>query len=215
MTHRDRRLGSALILGTLLALVALCAKASEPPRVVLPDDRYGTRVAPLLLLTRADVRDDLHFSEGQSDAAIQVANQMFLKAVTLSGKRGPEFIAARKAIDESSTRWIEANLSSDQQTRLVQIDLQWEGLSAIVSRPLVVAALGLTEDQRKTIRASIDAFEAIKTRKTLSTEEKKTSIDQVLGVLNPIQSTRWEAMLGRPFAPSFTKADARVQATRR
>lgn len=206
MTQRVRRVGSAWVHAAFLALMVLSAKASEPVRtVILPDDRYGTRVAPLLLLTRIDVRENLRLSEGQTDNALRVANQMFLEAGALSGKRGAEFIAARKSIDESSTRWIEANLTSDQQTRLAQIDLQWEGLSALVSRPLVVEALRLTEAQRNAIRAGIDAFHAISARKTPSAEEKKTSIDKVLGVLDPIQSQRWEAILGRPFVPSFTR----------
>jgi hypothetical protein len=215
MPRRDRALAATRIVGVVVTLMTLSAQASTPFRVFLQDDRYGSRVAPLLLLSRADVREELRLSARQSDASSHAAAQSYLKAKELSGKRGTEFIEARKAIDESSNRWIEANLSIEQQTRLVQIDLQWEGLSALVSRPVVVETLALTEDQRKTISATIDAFNAIRERKTPSAEEKKTTIDKVLGVLNPTQSKRWEAMLGRPFSPKFTQAEAPAEASSR
>jgi hypothetical protein len=209
MTLRGRELGLVLIVGVLLVQRA---RADSPPflptlPVRVSEEHYGTRVSPLLLLQREDVARDLRLSIEQYTEAHRTAYELYTKAESLRGRRGPDVIEARKAIDEDSTRWIESNLTQKQQTRLAQIDLQWEGLSALVNRPLVVETLGLTEDQRKTIRATVDGFNEVRARKSPSAEEKKTAIDRALGVLSSLQSKRWEAMLGHPFIPKFTKAE--------
>jgi hypothetical protein len=117
-------------------------------------------------------------------------------------------ITARKAVDEAQRAWIEANLSTDQRNRLVQIDLQWEGPPALSSRPVVADTLALTPDQRDAIRKAVVENLALRARSQTSPGDEATLTRKVLGLLSPTQKERWKAMLGRPFVPRLAAAPA-------
>ena len=153
-----------------LQLLGLCAgliHAVLPDRCEagewsLPDSRMGIRTAPLLLLTRPDVQADVGLEPSQADALHKTINELSQRAQALRGKTGGEVVAERRAIDDAQAQWLTTNLSEQQLRRLSQIDLQWEGSSALVSRPSVADMLKLNvrqvraahEPDRRTQRTS-------------------------------------------------------------
>src|SRR5262249_47877802 len=107
---------------------ARVARSSEPL-----DDRLGARIMPLLLLTRHDVQVDLGLNSELVSAATRASVELYRKALGLRGRTGPAVLAARRAIDEEQTNWLNAHLTAPGQLqRLSQIELQWEGPSAMI-----------------------------------------------------------------------------------
>lgn len=180
--------------GVVLGAIAgtLPVRAQEPG---LSAERLGSRAAPILLLTRGDVRADLALSPDQADAADAAIRELYRRAETLRGQsNGPQVIAARKAIDESERQWLAANLSPDQQARLAQIDLQWEGPAALATRGSVAVTLGLTAEQVRTLRTAVEQ------RRRGGPDAERHLAQATLALLTPAQRDRWRAMLGRPLA---------------
>jgi hypothetical protein len=182
----------------------------------LPDDRLGVRTVPILLLSRVDVRADVGLTEPQAASVHAAIAELHARASRLRGKVGDEAVSGRKAVDDAQRSWIDTHLTPEQRDRLKQIDLQWEGPSALVSRPVVRDTLGLTVEQQAEIRKAIERRDAargnLETRATAEVELARVA----LATLNETQRTRWKAMLGRPFAPqlaagspSTTSASAR------
>lgn len=180
----------------------------------LPDDRLGVRVAPLLLLTRHDVQTDVGLSAEQIREVGVAVNDLWSRAAALRGKKGPQVIAAQKAIDEAHNAWCEAHLSPDQRNRLVQIDLQWEGPAALVSRPLIGDNLSLTPDQKTTLKQAVERRNAARAAARYSPADENTLAQTALSILDETQKKRWHAMLGRPFTPQLT-ASQPAETTRR
>jgi hypothetical protein len=169
-------------------------QATIPP---LPDERLGVRTAPLLLLSRVDVRSDLALDDQQTADAMRAIADLHARAAALRGRPNSEVIEARKVVDEAQQAWIAANLTIAQRDRLVQIDLQWEGPSAVVSRPVVADTLALSAEQRAAIKKAI-----------AEKRDEKTLTLAVLALLSPVQRERWKAMLGRAFKPQFASRAA-------
>ena len=71
--------------------------------------------------------------------------------LTLRGKTGDAVVAERRAIDEAQLEWLSNNLTGNQLERLRQIELQWEGVAAMLSRPMVASYLKLTPEQQQTL----------------------------------------------------------------
>ena len=173
----------------------------------LPNDRLGRSTAPLLLLSRPDVRRDLRLSEAQSRKAEQAIEALYTRAQGLKGKKGAAADAARKTIDQDQVLWIETNLNPEQQGRLIQLGLQWEGPSAIVTRPIVADTLALTPEQRTTLRQAVEARNVARARATFSQTVEDVLTEKTLETLSPVQVERWLAMLGQPlFSPRATAA---------
>src|SRR5947209_2102860 len=197
---------------TLVALAALRpsqqAHAADPP---LPDDRLGMRTVPLLLRSRPDVRADLTLTPEQIRAADHAIAELYNKAATLRGRAGPEVIAARRKIDEEQARWIEHELSAEQVARLGEIDLQWEGPSAVLSRPKIGESLGLTDAQRQGLAQAVEVRNRHRAKGRPAVEVERQLAEQALAILNTDQKARWKALLGRPFAvqTAATNSDPR------
>ncbi len=185
----------ALLLASLAVFPAV-STAGPPP---LPDSRLGVRTAPLLLLSRPDVREDLRLTEAQAASAEQAITDLYLRAAELKGKPDAEVIAARRAIDEAQQTWIDTNLSVNQRARLVQIDLQWEGPTALLSRPIVAESIALTPDQRHTLAQAIAERNAQRAQGKTRPEDERALAATALSILNDEQKIRWKAMLGHPF----------------
>ena len=184
------------------------AHAGDPP---LPDDRLGMRTVPLLLLSRPDVRADLKLTPEQIRAADHAIAELYNKAATLRGRAGPEVIAARRKIDEEQARWIEHELSAEQVARLGEIDLQWEGPSAVLSRPKIGESLGLTDAQRQGLAQAVEVRNRHRAKGRPAVEVERQLAEQALAILNTDQKARWKALLGRPFAvqTAATNSDPR------
>lgn len=172
----------------------------------LPDSRLGYRTAPLLLLSRPDIRDDLGMNADQTASAQRAIRSMYVQAASLKGKPNTEAtIRARRAIDEAMQGWIDSRLTPEQKARLVQIDLQWEGPSALISRPVVAEALNLTKEQRGTLENAVR-------RRRIAREQGRDDAERLLAevalsCLGESQRENWKRMLGKPFSPRVAGRD--------
>lgn len=204
-----------LLVGVPAASVRAQSPGPTPPPAqvapgqvpMLPDERLGIRTVPLLLLSRPDVRADLGLDERQTADALRAIADLHARAAALRGRPDADAVAARRAVDEAQRAWLEANLSAPQRDRLVQVDLQWEGPSSLVSRPIVADTLALTPEQRAAIRKAVGEHFQARARGTGPVDEKALSLS-VLGTLSPAQRDRWKAMLGRPFVPRLAARPA-------
>jgi hypothetical protein len=177
----------------------------------LPDSRLGVRTAPLLLLSRAEVRADLALTPEQAPAAEHEIRALHAKAADLKGQKDSEAVAARRQIDDEQQRWLAGNLSTEQRNRLVEIDLQWEGPSALITRPSVAEALKLTAPQRKSLAEAITRRDIERSQGKTRPEDEAELTRQTLALLSAEQKAKWKLMLGRPFtvqtatAPTATR----------
>lgn len=183
----------------------------------LPDSRMGVRTAPILLLTRPDIRADLKLDAKQIAEAQRTIEELTRRATALRGKSGPAVVAERRAIDEAQTQWLGTNLSGHQLDRLRQIDLQWEGPSAMISRPLVAEYIKLTSEQRSTMAQAISERNSLRARGTFSLREDQILYGRILSVLNESQKQLWTSLLGEPcrFTLASTAPRTRDEATQR
>jgi hypothetical protein len=182
----------------LLAPVAASAPGGEGQ--ALPDSRLGVRTAPLLLLSRPDVRDDLGLSSEQTHSAERAITELYVRAMALRGQSDDSALAARRAIDEAQRRWLQTQLTPEQQARLAQIDLQWEGPSALMTRPVVAETLGLSNEQRQALSAAIARRNHLRAQGKGQPQDERQLAEQTLATLSAEQRQRWRAMLGRPFS---------------
>ena len=196
MRDGARRALAALVLLSVAAMPA-SSLGDEAP---LPDSRLGIRTVPLLLLSRPDVRADLGLNPAQTAEAQRAISELYAKAAALRGKTGAEAIAARRAIDEEQRRRLEALLSPEQQDRLVQIDLQWEGPSALISRKMVAESLNLDDRQRATLAQAVSDRDRRRAQAPDRAGDERQLAEQALAILTEPQRARWRAMLGRPLA---------------
>jgi hypothetical protein len=191
--------GARRALATLMLLIVSAVPASSlGDDAPLPDSRLGIRTVPLLLLSRPDVRADLGLNSAQAAEARRAISELHAKAASLRGKTGAEAIAARRAIDEEQRRRLEALLSPEQQDRLVQIDLQWEGPSALISRKMVAESLNLDDRQRATLAQAVSDRDRRRAQAPDRGGDERQLAEQALAVLTEPQRARWKAMLGRP-----------------
>jgi hypothetical protein len=163
------------------------------------DDRLGVRVAPIFLLLRSDIQKDLALEPVQIAEVNEIAAELYRKARSLKGNVGPKVVAARRAIDEEGSDWVTYHLKSEQRERLAQIDLQWEGASALLSRRVVAECLGLTSDQRdKLVLVHSDSKRGRVKRGPWTYDEHLELTRKTLAVLSEKQKQLWVKVLGPP-----------------
>ena len=83
------RHGATIALVSMLCLATFGAPSLAGDPWSLPDESRGTRVAPLFLLSRADVREDLKIAPDQVLEIDQAILDLFEKAKALKGKDRP------------------------------------------------------------------------------------------------------------------------------
>lgn len=206
---------SALLWALLATGVPLFPQVVRAGEWMLPDDRMGIRTAPLLLLSRPDVQADLRLDQTQILGAHAAINELTRRAVALRGKSGTSVIAERRAIDEAQLEWLGKNLTGNQLERLRQIELRWEGPSAILSRPTVAEYLKLSAEQRQSLARIITERNAARAR-TPAAGIRPGADDQAFqqrtqAVLSPVQQELWVRLLGTPvqFASTTVPAGSR------
>ena len=186
----------------LLALFALglghignvpTARAGEPL-----DERFGIRIPSIFLLTRSDVQVDLKLDPQLIPECHRAAASLRRKASTLKGKRGPAMVAARRVVDAAMTEWLSTHLTPEQLGRLDQIDLQWEGASALRSRPMLDESLNLTPDQQEKVDQYISAGKVQRTHGVWTYEDHVNLTRKAIALLNDRQKDLWIHVLGRP-----------------
>lgn len=218
-SNRTRRWALALLLGgaslapaaehpAVSPPAATAAAATAPARsFYLSDDRLGTRTAPLLLLTRPEIQADLQLTPAQVASAQEAVADLHRRAEGLRGMgNGQDAAAARRAIDEAQQGWLTGTLSEEQQARLLQIDLQWEGPSALVSRASIVEVVGLDHRQVAALKARIVASRNDPATQRDPLARARAQLEDVQEVLDQTQQSRWLGLLGRPitFATAAT-----------
>lgn len=194
-------LGLLLTSGTTPAQSTSTASAPAHPSgdLVLPDSMLGNQVAPMLLLTRPEVRADLGLSAEQAESARKTLAALRAQAQSIRGQGSDSSaVSRRRLIDEAQTRWLHENLNDEQSSRLGQIDLQWQGPWAL-SRTLAAEMLGLSDEQSSRIRRLLS-----------ESPTAAETIDRVIGVLTPTQRDRWRSLLGRPVAFTRPNVDPNV-----
>jgi hypothetical protein len=187
-----------MLVGAVGALVWSLPVFAED--ALLPDSRLGMRIAPMLLLSRPDVQADLKLSPELAAAADHEIRELRSRAGELKGKSDADTISARRQIDDAQQRWLTTNLSAEQRARLHQIDLQWEGPTALVSRPSIANALSLTETQRQGLAEAVTRRDSLRTQGKLRPQDEADLARAAINVLSDQQKSRWKAMMGRPFA---------------
>lgn len=191
---RLRTRSTTALLVALLALAPSARAAEEPP---LPDSRLGHRTAPLLLLSRPDVRADLGLTAEQAESAAGAIRSFYVQAAALRGKpTNAETVRARRAVDDEAYHWIDARLSPEQKARLAEIDLQWEGPSALVTRPAVVRTLHLSKEQIAGLNDAIRRRDAARAQGQPNADHSLA--ETALQSLDGGQRETWKGLLGKP-----------------
>jgi len=218
MPQRPRFARSPAGLGFALAIalaLGVAAPATLGEEWSLPDARMGVRTAPILLLTRADVQADLGLDEVKIASARKAVDALTDRAQSLRGKTGAAVVDERRAIDEAQAQWLRTNLSDEQLTRLSQIDIQWEGPSALVSRPVIAETLALTPTQLRVLTKIIAERNAKLAQGPATPAEESEVRRKTMAVLSNAQLGAWNAMVGEHcrfvIAPTPTQADPAVR----
>ena len=193
---RSRALAKVLFLVTIAVIPTSLARAGGKP---LPDERLGIATAPLLLLSRPDVVADLEMTAAQDLAAEEAISRLYARAESIRGKTGAAAIAARKLVDQEQIQWLETNLTQRQRERLLQIDLQWEGASALLNRPILSDTLRLTPEQKNQLAAAKKKRdESRKANPAAFRAIEGEWAKEALTILDESQRGIWMAMLGHP-----------------
>ncbi len=174
-----------------LAMAAIGAAPVVAGEWALPDSRIGVRTAPLLLMTRPDVQADLGLNSKQIESLHRAVVEIGGRAARIPGGSGAEAIAARRAVDEAQEAWIGKHLTEEQQGRLLQVDLQWEGPGALVSREWVARRLKLNEEQARAIGAAV-----VRNR---SDHDARALLSTLEATLTVEQRSGWQTLVGRVF----------------
>ncbi|MGO9922296.1 MAG: hypothetical protein ACLQIB_47320 [Isosphaeraceae bacterium] len=182
------------------------------------DDRFGRRTVPIMLLMRSDVQSDLKLEPDQIAEARRTAEELYYKAMPLRGQSGPALEAARRAIDAEQSVWLSRHLSALQFERLRQIDLQWEGVAAMLSRPVIADYLNLSAEQKRALGQFVARHRQSRTGQLRWTPADQASLArQALTALSDDQRQLWYSLLGPvchfsipapPTTPAATAAPA-------
>jgi len=164
----------------------------------LPDSRQGIRTAPLPLLSRPDVQAELRLDQSQVLGAHNTMNELTRRALALRGKTGAAVIAERRAIDEAQLDWLSKYLTGNQLERLRQIELQWEGAAAMLSRPTIADHLRLTPDQRQALARVISERNAARAKLAAGPGNESAFNQKAQSVLSKTQQELWVSLLGTP-----------------
>jgi hypothetical protein len=195
------RPGVTIAPASLVVVLALFGAGPDAPsdQAAVLDDRLGIRTAPILLLARPDVQLELGLDPTQISGARSTTARLLEKALSSRNQSGPAVEAERRRINQEMTHWLGQNLNAEQLDRLFQIDLQWEGVSAMLSRPLVTEYLKLTVQQRLAVSRILAAQrETRQVRGALTPREHEQFLRQALAVLSPGQKDLWDRLLGPP-----------------
>ena len=163
------------------------------------DDRLGVRTPLVFLLMRSDIDAELGLEPPQVAEVKRFAADLYNRALRLRGRTDAGVVAARKEIDEAESAWMRTHLTPEQHERLGQIDLQWEGVSALLTRPAVADYLGTTsQEQDQVARLYSEAKKARNKQGSWTYEEHLELTRKALAVLAEKQKHLWAKVLGRP-----------------
>jgi hypothetical protein len=191
MRHGWTVFRTLIILGLSVSGVARCACGGEPT-----DDRLGMRTVPILLVCRPDVQKDLGINPKQAELCKTAARVFYERAFKLRGRNDAGARAARRQIDLDTTNWLGSFLTPQQLDRLEQIDLQWEGASAMYSRPMLDESLQLTPAQQQQVKQSIAQGNAQRAQAGWSYEDHVNQTRIAISFLDARQKELWIHAIG-------------------
>jgi len=191
MRHGSTVVTVLIAMGVALAGFTRVARSGEPL-----DDRLGIRTAPIVLLIRPDVQADLKLTPAQISESRRAAAALHDKALGLRGKTEAGVVAARGVIDGEQSQWLSTHLTPQQLNRLGQIDLQWEGAAAMLSRPVVAEYLNLTPDQRDKVARYVAEGGEQRARTAWTYSEHVNLTRKAIAVLSDKQKDLWIHVLG-------------------
>ncbi len=160
------------------------------------DGRLGYRTVPIFLLMRPDVQADLKMTSEQVTECHRAAQAFQTRASRLVGRKDQAVVAVRREIDEALTEWLSLHLSAEQFGRFEQIDLQWEGAAAMLSRPFLDESLSLTPDQKKRVSECISQAQAQRARTGWSYEDHVNLTRKAIAILTERQRELWIHLIG-------------------
>src|SRR5262249_38457901 len=88
--------------------------------------------------------------------------------------------------------------------RLIEIDLQWEGPSALISRPIITDHIGVTPEQKASLVQAVAAYSQKRSQSGDLRESVGQLAQQTKAILTSEQLERWYAMPGRRFTPQLS-----------
>jgi hypothetical protein len=189
----------------------------------VPEEARGHLIGafgPTFLVFREKVQEHLDLAEVQKElleqrlaATIQDARAFFQKLEDCKPQeREKEHASYRRKVQEELTSFLKRTLTKGQQARLRQLELQHDGLFALLSRPDVGEELKITQEQRgqllavvgrmqKKIEPLVRAAQSGKTRPEelgprLMTVRKEHE-GQLEAVLSDPQKKQWKKLLGK------------------
>jgi hypothetical protein len=198
MRHGSTIVPAGLVLAA--ALLGAGGGRDAPPAdwVRMLDERFGMPVAPIYLLLRPDVQGDLQLNPRQIAGARDMVGRLIDRLLNLKLKSEPDAVKAeRRQIDEQMATWLRQELSPAQCERLTQINLQWEGASAL-RRSAVVEYLRLDEAQSSRVHDLLADRDQRWIKGTLQSGEFDRLSREALNVLTPLQKEQWDRRLGPP-----------------
>ncbi len=193
MRHGVTGVRAGLLMGVAVLALTRDARSAEPL-----DDRLGVRSAPIFLLTRADIQKDLGVEAAQIAEIQREAAELDRKARALKGSKASGVVAARRVIDNESSQWLVVHLTPKQRERLAQIELQWEGPAALLSRPLLVEYLNLTPDQQEKVARCISDARAQRPPGPWDYDGHVALTRQAIALFSDKQKEQWINLLGPP-----------------
>ncbi len=201
------KLAAIVFLGLLATELVGLARSLRAEEFL--DNRLGIRVAPILLLTRRDVQLELKLDPDVVAEANHAGEALYRQALHLRGRAGPDAVQARRNIDEEQSQWLSTHLSSAQIERLGEIDLQWEGASAMISRPIMTETLGLSDKQKASLRQLFQQGDALRKGGRRWTLREHTAVTQkAVALLNERQRVLWTRLVGSPCRFSISEQTA-------
>jgi hypothetical protein len=193
MRHGWTVFPTLILMGLGLCGFTRPARGGEPL-----DDRLGVRTAPIFLLTRPDIQADLKLDSRQIALCRRAALALQRQASLLRGRKDAGANAARLQVDDEMTRWLSKALSPDQLARLDQIDMQWEGAAAMLTRPFLAESLNLTPEQERNIRECISEGRAQRARGAWTYDDHHNQARKASATLDERQGRLWAHVLGDP-----------------
>jgi hypothetical protein len=205
------RHGSTIVPAGLILAAALLGAGGGPEAppadwVALTNARFGMPIAPIYLLQRPDIQNDLQLNQRQIADAREQVGRLIERLLNLKQKPGPAAIKAeQREIDEQMATWLHHELSAAQLERLSQINLQWEGASAL-RLEAIAEYLGLGEVQRLKVGNLLAERNKRWIKGTLKPGEFDQFSREALGVLTLPQKEQWDSLLGPPCPFSIGRA---------
>ena len=197
--------------GMTAVLLVLLVGAEPSPKAAegipyLPDSCLRLRMQPLLLLSRPDVRADVGLDEKLARMADVAINEQRERADASHSMPEADARERRRDIDQAAELWLKTNLTLAQLKRLSEVDLQWEGPSALITRPKVAEHLKLTRSQCDALRHAVMVRNSKRAPGTFDAAVEEGLTHETSRILSPLQCEIWMAMMGRRFVPQLAGA---------